>query len=361
MSKTTNNDQTLLTANHTNLKNLSDHELHMHTIRAAQREQRATLVVLEHLTEVRQRRLYARRGFSSFWEYCIKALGYSEAAEAERLNALKLMQALPEIKTEIENKNLTLTTVAAVQRFVQKEQKERLVSVEEKKQLVAEVSGKSKREVERILFAHQSNPQPIPSERAKLISETVTQIKFCAGENLIKMVERIKELKGDLSYEKIFEAIAAEWLESNDPVEKMKRKLRTLEATDAIKSSSPRPAEVEAVIGLTSSISLQSAKVETEVLGLTSNVQKFRKKQSRYISVAVKLETLKRSEGQCEYFDQVTKRRCSSKSRLQWDHVKPYAHGGMATAENIRHLCPEHNRLAAIDLFGQATMDEFLN
>ena len=51
---------------------ISDDELHVRTLTASANEKQATLVLLEHLTEVDHRRLFALRGYSSLWEYAHK-------------------------------------------------------------------------------------------------------------------------------------------------------------------------------------------------------------------------------------------------------------------------------------------------
>src|SRR5690606_31730579 len=50
--------------------------------------------------------------------------------------------------------------------------------------------------------------------------------------------------------------------------------------------------------------------------------------ESRYVPKQVCLQVRLRSGDRCEYVDPVTKRRCSSRTGLQFDHVKPFAMGG---------------------------------
>ena len=69
--------------------------------------------------------------------------------------------------------------------------------------------------------------------------------------------------------------------------------------------------------------------------------------RSRNIPKHVKRAVWQRDNGQCMYQDPVTGRRCSSRHALQYDHIQPYALGGESTAENLRLLCPAHNRYAA--------------
>ena len=68
----------------------------------------------------------------------------------------------------------------------------------------------------------------------------------------------------------------------------------------------------------------------------------------------------KRSEGACEYVAPTTGKRCSSRFDLQSDHINPFAMGGKTTASNLRHFCDSHNKLAAIQAFGGAVMEQWI-
>jgi hypothetical protein len=50
---------------------------------------------------------------------------------------------------------------------------------------------------------------------------------------------------------------------------------------------------------------------------------------------------------------------CGSRRRLQPDHIRPLALGGISDLSNIRILCTFHNLLAARGVFGDGWMDQF--
>ena len=58
------------------LNSLSNSELHAQTKNAAHQEKAAILILLEHLAEVDERKLYALYGYPSLWEYAKTELGY---------------------------------------------------------------------------------------------------------------------------------------------------------------------------------------------------------------------------------------------------------------------------------------------
>src|SRR4051812_37446231 len=75
-------------------KDLSDDELHRQTLFLSKKEQELTLIVLDYLAEVFRRRVFAIRGYSSLWDYCVKYLGYSEPCASLRIKALELLTAV---------------------------------------------------------------------------------------------------------------------------------------------------------------------------------------------------------------------------------------------------------------------------
>ena len=76
---------------------------------------------------------------------------------------------------------------------------------------------------------------------------------------------------------------------------------------------------------------------------------------SRYIARSVKREVQDRDAGTCSYVSPDGTKCCENRY-LQYDHIRPFAFGGKTDAENLRLLCPAHNRLAAEKAFGKEAM-----
>ena len=68
--------------------------------------------------------------------------------------------------------------------------------------------------------------------------------------------------------------------------------------------------------------------------------------KTRYIPARIRHQVYTGAEGQCSFVGE-NGRRCSARRGLHIDHIKPYAHGGTHDQENLRLLCPAHNRLMA--------------
>jgi 5-methylcytosine-specific restriction endonuclease McrA len=78
-----------------------------------------------------------------------------------------------------------------------------------------------------------------------------------------------------------------------------------------------------------------------------------KKKPSWYIPATVKHHVWMRDKGRC------THEGCTSRHKLQYDHIKPLAKGGEASAMNLRLLCQTHNLLAARAEFGEEKISAY--
>lgn len=65
----------------------------------------------------------------------------------------------------------------------------------------------------------------------------------------------------------------------------------------------------------------------------------------RHVSIADKAYVWERDQGKC--------RKCGGSSRLEYDHITPFAHGGKTEPSNLRLLCRNCNQREGIKFFGQ--------
>ena len=78
--------------------------------------------------------------------------------------------------------------------------------------------------------------------------------------------------------------------------------------------------------------------------------------RSRYIPSLMRERVLERAGYQCEWTGSGGVR-CSGRTRLEIDHIHPYAKGGSTRGEeNLRALCQAHNLFSAAQEFGAAFM-----
>lgn len=302
------------------LKKLTHSELLEKTKTLVAEERRLLTQVLHHLAEIERRRLYAEQGYPSLFEYCVKALGYSEGASARRIAAMRLLKEMPEIEQDLTDAKLNLSSVSLFQGFLKREKK--TYTKDEKREILNSLKQKSYRESEKVLAA--ISPESVmPQQRERVVAPDKTEIKFIADDELMAMIQRFKELTAhanpSASYAELLKAALKRALDQIDPEKRRVRQLTPASESRDVSSS-------------------------------------------RYIPTRIRKQVWVRDQGRCTYIDLGTKKRCESRYGLEMDHVIPHAHGGSSTdPENLRLLCQAHNQFWAIQYFGTEKMRLYLN
>ena len=75
------------------LTGLSDKILLSRLHELVKNEKQTTLSILLHLAEIGRRDLYLAYGFSSLYDYCVGALGYSRSAAGRRIASARCLRS----------------------------------------------------------------------------------------------------------------------------------------------------------------------------------------------------------------------------------------------------------------------------
>ena len=94
---------------------LFDRELLRETRNLVRHERHLQGAVIDHLSEIEARGLYLERGFSSLFDYAVRELGYSDAAAARRIGAMRLCADQPDAREGLRDGSLTLSAAAELQ------------------------------------------------------------------------------------------------------------------------------------------------------------------------------------------------------------------------------------------------------
>ena len=156
---------------------------------------------------------------------------------------------------------------------------------EKEKQFIEEIAGKSSREVDQII-----------EEERKVSRKRPRSKNIMLREYLLKKIEKLQKQMGVDSELELIQALVEEKLEQNE----LKKPTRRERGS----------------------------------------------KRQRYIPRKVKEQVIERAGHRCEYVNEKGER-CSARTNLEWDHVRPIAHGGESGADNIQRLCRAHNQMRA--------------
>ena len=94
---------------------LSDRELLRETSNLVRHERHLQGAIIDHLAEIEARGLHLERGFSSLFDYAVRELGYSDAAAARRVGAMRLCADQPHAREGLRDGSLTLSAAAELQ------------------------------------------------------------------------------------------------------------------------------------------------------------------------------------------------------------------------------------------------------
>ena len=178
-----------------NLKNLNDDALLKCTEAAALTVRESITRLLHHLAEVQRRRLFARVGCESLFDYCVRVLHMSQGEAARRVNASRALTEFPELEEKIVSGTLTVTAINQAQVFFKSEGKNaNPVPRERRAEIYMQLENQSTRTVEKILLGHSSQPEIVPRERTRQVTPTLTEVKCVLDETVMADLERLREI-----------------------------------------------------------------------------------------------------------------------------------------------------------------------
>ena len=355
-----------------NLKNLTDGELLQSTQQLVQRERDLLTQVLHHLKEVERRRLYSDLGYSSLFDYAVRELKYSEGQAGRRVQALKLLQELPQVEEKIQQGALNLSNICQAQSFFRAEQKAQATagaptpafSSEAKLQILKELENKSAREGQKILLKKSAVAQP---ERVDL--------RLSLDPSTWEQLQEVRSLLGPKAEGRSWEEVLALMAQlcSQSLKEKKFGKKRVLNSAKAgvkviaapvsTSTSTPGPGSVLPAAQTLTPTPTPTPTSELAVGGGQRPEGKIGKAQSPKVLVSGTLSRRRAVSQNMQHKiwcrDQGRCCKCGSRSSLHLDHIRPVALGGESTVSNLRLLCRSCNEREAIKIFGLKHMESF--
>jgi len=301
-----------------NIELIADKELLVKMSDLSGREQKTTAEVVLYLNQIDQRKLYREAGYSSLFTYCREKLGYSEGAACRRITAARALNSSPELYKMLREGKMSLCAIVQISK---------VVTPENKDEIIEQSKGKSKLELQRVLssFGELTKPKR-ESIRARRVCLTAAPDLFSDGP-----VGEKEEKRYSVTLELTEDEMSM--------VEEARKNLGKREMKEVLLKGAKL-------------INKKKAPKVTAKVAVKSELKPVQKKESRYIPVAIQNEVRQRDKDQCTYCSP-DGHRCTERYRLQFDHIKPFALGGGHEADNLRLLCPAHNGLYAELVYGR--------
>ncbi len=370
--------------NKNELMRLSNNQLVERMNRLVQTERKITHLVLSHIAEIENRRLFLEAGYSSMFEFLTKKFLYSESAAYRRLQAARLLKKVPEIVEKIEQGVLNLSQLSQVQSGIRQKEKEIKKSfgikptglISEAKQILNRIENKTQKESQVILaqefdisiknketerlqkdeslkleLVFNIEQKEILHQARSLLSNKnpshnwVDLFVLLAKREVVKRVGKEKlneeskqgmnaefnQVKSENFIQGINEESKPDVNEESKPKLEAKSEVKLDKKSKAIKSD-PKKLQMP---------SMQfTGEAPSHLLRRASPLRKC-------LPVQLKRNLFQKANYCCEYLDQTTKNRCISKSFLEIEHIQPLAFGGSDDEKNLKILCRGHNQLMA--------------
>jgi hypothetical protein len=345
---------------------LSDVQLVAEVERLARSERDVTARLIAHLAEIEKRRLHLSAGFPSLFSYCTEALRLTEHAAYNRIEAARTARRFPEVLDMLAEGSLNLATVCQLGARLTDDNRDRLL---------AEASGKSKREVEDLLARHFPRPDvpasvrklPVPVSRAAPVplAEAVPAAGGSGPEEESSRVTGAPDAVGAGSSAAPPAPTAPPTAASRRPAvtplapdryqftftgNRETREMLDL-AKDMLRHAIPRGDTGEvmnrALAALVEALARQKFGATTRPRSNRRNVN-----DAGYVPAHVKREVWIRDRGRCAFVG-AAGRRCNARGFLEFHHVIARARGGPGTAANILLVCAAHNGYEAEREFGE--------
>ncbi len=278
------------------ISQISDSHLLKSTKKLVIEEKKLTAKVIDHLQEVESRKLYSDLCYGSLFQYCVGELGYSDDAAYRRINAMRVASKVPIVKKKIQSGELSLTNTNLFSAV----NNETALSKKEQEEVVNKISKLSKRDCEKELHRLREKKgldKPARPGHAHKINSSHTRLSINLKDETF---DKLKLIQYDNGF--------------------------TLEAT------------------ITYLVDKELAPVVAGVAITTRPRARKDIGKGRYIPVQVKENIFNRDKNKCS--------KCGSKHKLQIDHIKPYALGGLSEERNLRLLCRNCNQREAVKVFG---------
>ncbi|MEZ4755109.1 MAG: HNH endonuclease signature motif containing protein [Bdellovibrionota bacterium] len=319
-----------------NLQNLTNTELLNKTKSLALDERKTMIDLLVHLVEVDKRSLYLEQGYSSMFDFLVRALSFSESNASRRIKAIRALALQPKAEKLLRDGSLTISSlcIASVAIKTDSESIDRFkgASARKAEQIAAEYKPAPKkklrdsvkpigRKLEPIELALLDSTFNVERTDIKNLAPVEHEVKFRAGEEFTDKLEEVKKLlsgkyPAGITLEQVFTECMDTLLDKRCPVRRDKRRKAKI-----IKLKKP-----------------------------VATVSKPEKETTRNIPAKIRDEVYVRDNGQCTYESNGTV--CGSSHDLEVDHVVPFGVSKSHEIDNLRLLCREHNMLMAKKAYG---------
>jgi 5-methylcytosine-specific restriction endonuclease McrA len=309
------------------------------------RERAGMAALLAHLAEVEARKLHVAAGYSSMFDYCLREFRWTEQTTVKRLRAARCARQYPVIFDAVADGRLNVSGVVMLRPHL-----EPATAPE----LLARAFGKSRADLELMLAGVAPKPD-VPTMIRAAESQVVSPgtVELASIANASTPTPRQVPVRTASAAPARLTPLTPERFSIQVTVDRETHSL--LRRAQELLSHQCQSGDVAKV--LNRALARLVADLEKRKYATTQRPRepRARKSKTRHVPALVRRAVRERDGDRCTFVS-AGGRRCESRTRLELDHVIPFARGGAATVDNIRLRCRTHNQFEAEQAFGAGFM-----
>ncbi|MES1175944.1 MAG: hypothetical protein ABUL62_16605 [Myxococcales bacterium] len=340
------------------LKALADDELLAGLSNVVAKRNQVTAEFLAYLAELDERQLFLDLGYPSLFEYCVEALGLCESTAGRHIAAARVCRDHAHAFELVARGDLHASALSLMKKHITAENAAELFEV---------CTRKSARQVEELLAARFPRLDvrdlirrlPVPAGRtldvgsaaeANGIAKTAAPEVGEGSGNQSRTQKPASSGRSEASKALRLEPLSTERYGVHFTADREFRDL--LQRVRGL--AGHRLPNGDLLTLLKRGLEVYERELEKErfAIGRKPRASKSPGERTRHYSAEVAREVFTRDGKQCSYVSP-DGRRCSSRLRLEFDHIQPWALGGDSGAANLRLRCRAHNQRYARQCFGE--------
>lgn len=334
------------------------------------RERAITVELLTHLAEVEARGLHLAAGHPSLHHYCVHELHMSEGSAFKRIGAARAGRQHPELLEAVADGRLHLSAVVMLASHLTEANAAQLIRAamhRTKSELQHLIAGLAPRQDVKTRIT----PLQVPAQESQGIQLSPGTVGI-AGNSANRVEDEAPSTHTPHAHpmtEPVAPQMASPLPKAEPravlaPLAPERYELRctlSREAHDLLR-------QAQSLLGHSVANGDVPQVLERALRALVTQLEKKRTAPSdrpragrevpkgRHIPVVLRRDVWRRDSGQCTFVSEQG-RRCDARTRLELDHVRPFAKGGETSLANLRLRCRAHNQHAADQEFGRAFME----
>jgi len=316
---------------------LNDHALLSQFSELVRQDREGKANLLRHIDAIDQRKLWARLGHPTMFDFLITRHHMSEATACKRIGAARAAHRFPMLFEMVGRGEIHLSGIHRLKAHLTQENHQRVLE---------QAKHKTIRQIE-VLVAHLAPQRDVPSTLRALPNRTTIAQPVLAPAPPPPRRDPAPEPLAPGRY-KLTVTIS----------ESTRAKLKQLED---LLAQQVRKGDTAAL--LDRALDALLTQVKKRKIGMTDKPRASKPtgkparapRRTRHIAAAARRDVWPRDDGRCGFVGE-DGHRCNETRGVEFAHIEPWAKGGANTADNLGLRCPAHNALEADRDYGTRFM-----